>query len=602
MPTGTLPASGKKLWESIYDASIKAGDSKDVAARKAWSGVKSAGFSKANGKWTKKSDFMAEASMYITKSTLDNGIMRWAAVNSDTNFDLYKERMSIELYRDFIGNIKDKVPVPPVFKSDVCSDFWCGGMPYVSISHYPDMNGQAVPGETLALMIDGDKLKAKGILYDNALGHSVWRSLKQDKVKSPDEKIRISIGFLDLAHKHGDDGLLFVRDSLYSLCPQCLEGVGDKIYVKGYLVHLALTRVPVNERTEIVLEEKAMSKKRITRKEDAASIVGDELAEEIELKQKATAQRSDVLIEMSDTEPTEEETAELIAEVEKGMGEDEEEDDCVDENGVEIKGCKDKKKEKSDTIVVEESVVVEKFEDDAMEKVVNEPNKYVASLPYGGATSMRDAEAYEESKEEMLYVTDMWNVFCNVAWNIFTRDDVPDKKEALTIAVDEFKNVLTAKAMLMFSTTAEKAQISEHELKPAIDALLGSIDNSIVLESDMQRAEVINPALQELGKSITDYVTAKSVVVEEKPVPTENSDKDTLLEDIKNVIQPLSDAVGELRQEVSLLKSKSTAQSVETKNAIPRPRTAIPSDLRVAASNEPKPGSVDYIARKSVGL
>ena len=215
---------------------------------------------------------------------------------------------------------------------------------------------------------------------------------------------------------------------------------------------------------------------------------------------------------------------------------------------------------------------------------------------------MRDAEAYEESREEMLYVADMWNVFCNVAWNIFTRDDVPDKKEALTIAVDEFKNVLTAKAMLMFSTTAEKAQISEHELKPAIDALLSSIDNSIVLESDMQRAEVINPALQELGKSIMDYVTAKSVVVEEKPVPTENSDKDTLLEDIKNVIQPLSDAVGELRQEVSLLKSKSTAQSVETKNAIPRPRTAIPSDLRVAASNEPKPGSVDYIARKSVGL
>ena len=199
-------------------------------------------------------------SMFITKSVESNGLRKWAAVNSDTDPDLYGERMSLELYRKMLSYIKDEVPPPAHFKSMVCSDYWCGGMPYVSLAHYPDLNGKAVPGETLELFIDGKQLKAKGIMNNTPLGNAVWKSLKKDENLSNDEnKIRISIAFLDLAHKHGENGKVFVRESDTSVCAECKKGVGDKIYLDGYLVHLALTRVPVNPRT--IMEEDIMAKK-----------------------------------------------------------------------------------------------------------------------------------------------------------------------------------------------------------------------------------------------------------------------------------------------------------------------------------------------------
>jgi hypothetical protein len=201
-----------------------------------------------------------------------------------------------------LGYIKNEAPPPEIFRSRICSDYWCGGMPYLSISHYPDLGGMAVPGEPLELFIDGKQLKARGYLFDNKLGNAVWKSLKEDEKKSPDEdKIRISIAFLDLAHKHGELGKVYNRLSETELCEECVDGVGNKIYLDGYLVHLALTRVPVNPRT--LMEIKSMTKK--TRKEDAESIVPDkEIIEEIDAKA-ALEKKSDVLVEMADTDDSE---------------------------------------------------------------------------------------------------------------------------------------------------------------------------------------------------------------------------------------------------------------------------------------------------------
>lgn len=256
MPTGNLPSSAKKVWESVYKEAKASGDSQEVAAKKAWSAVKSAGWRKIDGQWAKKSDVMVEMPMYITRASIDDKkVMRWSAVNSDTDPDSYEERMSLELYKDFLGRINNKEPVPSIFKSAaITSDFWKGGMPYLSISHYPDLNGEAVPGQPTEIYVDGIRLKAKGILYNAPLGIAVYRSLQEDKYKNPEDRIRISIGFLDLAHKHGD-GDPWERKSLTSLCHECLAGIGNKVYVSGYLVHLALTRFPVNKRTEMVLEE-----------------------------------------------------------------------------------------------------------------------------------------------------------------------------------------------------------------------------------------------------------------------------------------------------------------------------------------------------------
>lgn len=527
--------------------------------------------------------------MYITKSSVDsNGTMRWSAVNSDTDYDSYEERMSLDLYRDFILYIKGEKELAQEFKSLVYSDYWQGGMPYLSISHYPDLNGKAVPGKPHEIFVDGNCLKAKGTLFNNPLGHSVYRSLKEDKNKQPEEKIRISIGFLDLAHRHGN-GKVWVRESAYSICPECLQGIGDKVYVQGCLVHLALTRVPVNKRTEMVLEEKADMTKKKTRKEDAASIIGETEAEKIEMAQKASQQRSDVLIEMSDAEPVEEPVAEVEEVNETEEVEPTEPEVTPDEPIV-------TESETSDT----QKVTVEKFEDDAMGKVVNEAYP-VANLPFGGATSMREAEAYVAAKDEAIYLMDMWSVFSNVIWNIMDRPDITEKRSAMNQAVDEFKNVLTAKAMVTFSATVEKSEISEsHELQPAIDALLEKVDNSIGLV-DIEKAEVLNPAMQELGVAITGYLEKKSVVQDDEP-PAKNENNDTLLKDIKELIQPLSEGLKVLSEEVGVLKAKSAAQTIEVKPRIPQSRTYKSSVMEVKSEEQPKPNSLKAIARKSVGL
>lgn len=523
-----------------------------------------------------------EFSMYITKSSIDNnGTMRWSAVNSDTDYDSYQERMSLDLYKDFFAYIKGDKVLSQEFKSLVYSDYWQGGMPYLSISHYPDLNGKAVPGKPVELFIDGNSLKAKGILFNSPLGHSVYRSLKEDKNKQPDEKIRISIGFLDLAHRHGN-GDVWVRESAYSICPECLQGIGDKVYVQGCLVHLALTRVPVNKRTEMVLEEKADMTKKKTRKDDAASIVGTDEADKIEMAQKASQQRSDVLIEMSDSE-TENPVSDAEPNADEGATEETEEVVA----------------EVSEAVTPETPEVVA----ETVAEVAKSEDEMAEHLPYGGATSMKDAENHVAAKEEMIHLMDMWSVFSNVIWNIVDRPDVTNKRAAMSKAVDEFKSMLTAKAMVAFSITEKSGVVletSSHELQPAIDALLKEVDNSIGL-ADIQKAELLNPAMQQLGTAITGYLEKKSVVQNDEP-PAPDKNNDTLLKDIKELIQPLSEGLKVLSEEVGVLKAKGEIQTVEQKPRIPQSRTFQSSVIVKAKTEEPKPNSLRDIARKSVGL
>lgn len=534
-----------------------------------------------------ETDLIQEFSMYITKAVKDGKVMKWAAVNSDTDKDLYEERMSVGLYADFIRRINQKESVPDIFKSAVTSNYWQGGMPYLSVSHYSDLNGQAVPGQPMEIFIDGNKLKAKGVLYNSPLGHATYRALQEDKNKSPDDKIRISIGFLDLAHRHGNKPL-WERKSLTDVCVDCLNKVGDKVYEKGYLVHLALTRSPVNQRTEMVLEEKSeMAKKAKTRKEDAASIIGETLAEEIDMKAKASTLRSDVLVEMSEAEAPEKETEEVEEVVEEVPAAEEVEPAT--------------ESEEAEVPAEEEAPAVEKSEPIA-EKMD------AASLPYGGAVSMGEAKKAKEAVEEMQEVMGLWSMFSNVAWNIIDRDDVGDKKKAFLSALDEFKSMLAAKAMVEFSRTVELksevafAEENPHALKPALDALLSAVDNSLVLEGDLNsKLSFLNAPVQELGEAITDYVKTKSVEAKEPPALNEN--KDNLLDEIKNLIQPLSEAVTQVAGRVGMLEAKSNAAGVEVKSRIPQPRSAqIPPNLvQKSQADKPKPGSLRDIINKSTG-
>lgn len=529
-----------------------------------------------------------ELSLYISKASSSDGKMRWTATSSDTDWDLYGERMSIPLFQKMISNINLKSPPPEQFKSFVVSDYWQGGMPYLSIAHYSDGNGKAVPGEVHELFIDGKKLKAKGILYDTPLGNNVWKSLKEDENKplNDDNRIRISIGFLDLRHSH--DNVEFFRKSLSDACPQCLRGFGQKTYLDGYLVHLALTRVPVNTRT-IMEVEKSMAKKSVTKRGDALSIVQDEaLVEEI-VQADALAAKSDVLVEFSDSEEA----------------------------------------------PVEEVVAVEKSD--------GEPTMY---MPYGGATSLAQAKEYENAQEESWRVSKLYYAFTDVAGNIMCSEYVTDKAAALGTLTDEFKSMLVSKSVyeemvdgglapipftredgnsIMKSLLEELASVKAFsvdnsklvedvaELKSLLvskpsevtekSALDVSVDNLYNVVKSMvaspasfeERLQTIQPVLEELGESIR--VTVRSVD-ESAPPPARPDVNDAVLE----AVQALSHKIEGMGVEISTLKAQS-APIVNNESRVPVPRSVSPQIVKSLSQEAPKnTGSVRDVVRRSVGL
>lgn len=298
MPTGSLPESGKKLWEKVK-AEALAGSCKgdeSCAAATAWKAVENAGWHKdKDGKWTKKSD-LATFSLTIKKASFDPKTeeMRWRADASDTEPDLANDSMTHELFEDFVQRIESGELAPEEFRSD----FWQGGMPYISVSHYPDCNGDAVPGVIDAIYIDGKYLKSKGRFNNTPLGKACWTAIKADLEQKSEQsdKVRISIAFLDWMHKHKSNGFVFVRESIDDFCPECIrelitqKSLG-KYFLKGQLVQEALTRVPMNQRTSMEVD-KSMT----TMKEDAESIIGEELAEEIEKKAKELVGKSEALV------------------------------------------------------------------------------------------------------------------------------------------------------------------------------------------------------------------------------------------------------------------------------------------------------------------
>lgn len=325
MPTGSLPASGKKLWEEVYNKALSGSCKKDkeCAARTAWSAVKGAGWYKdSEGKWHKKS-LTTEFSLAITKSSHNKqtGEFRWFASGSDTEDDDYGDNMTLELFEDFIHRIESDELAPEEFRSE----FWKGGMPYLSVSHYPDLDGSGVPGPTDTVYVDGKNLKSNGRFdMDKPVGRAVYDAIRRDLYENdaPEDKIRISIGFLDWKHKHKATGYVFERASTDDFCPECLKEfltgeAGGKEFIKGQLVHLALTRVPVNKRTEFGLEVgKSMAEEILTRKDDASSIVGEEIAAELDEKAKMIG-KSQVLVTKSEEDKQVEAEQPNIEEAEK---------------------------------------------------------------------------------------------------------------------------------------------------------------------------------------------------------------------------------------------------------------------------------------------
>ena len=357
MPPKDLPEQAKKIYMAAEESARKTTckDEKNIeecVAKVAWSAIKNAGWVKVDGEWKKKS--LIEFSLYITKASFDKKTqeMRFQAVASDTDEDGYNDNMTSELFDTFLERIESKEEPPGKYKSD----YWKGGTPYLSLAHYLDLNGKAVPGTVDSVYKDGNRLKAKGRFSNNALGRACFNNICADlydeKRSDADDKIRISIAFLDYKHEHKSNGELFERKSIDDVCPDCVKETITKIlsgkmpqgkkFLDGHLIHLALTRVPVNERTGIIVERSMK-----TQKEDALSIVGEEneeLIDEIE-NELSSVTKSEALVVKAKKEK---------AEAEEEDDDKKEEEDEEDEDEKKKKKESSSKENKSDALTKDE--------------------------------------------------------------------------------------------------------------------------------------------------------------------------------------------------------------------------------------------------------
>lgn len=233
-----LPKGAQKIFVATFNNALeKYGE--ESARKIAWSAVKIK-YEKElkTDEWNKKEDKSdyTYLSMYITKAvTNDKGEMNWFGTASDIGLDLFEDRTSIDLFKSFIENLD--------------------GNEYVSLSHYPDLNGKAELGKITHLFIDGDKLKAKGNFHDNELGKRAFNAIRKDRRDNVEQnnRIRISIGFLDRKHIHVDKGGWDAKED--RPCMLCMRKTKGKIFLEGKLIHAALTRIPARVTTEINVEE-----------------------------------------------------------------------------------------------------------------------------------------------------------------------------------------------------------------------------------------------------------------------------------------------------------------------------------------------------------
>lgn len=476
---------------------------------------------------------VVEMSLRITKASYnksDKVPMKWAAIDSDIDEDLYQEKMSLELYQDFVARIENKTPIPEQFMEAICENDWCGGMPYLSIAHYKAGSGRNnVPGDVESVFIDGTRLKSKGTLHDSPMGRKVFDALREDLYmeKSGNQEhlpVRISIGFLDLEHKHRQatgPEFTFTRTNVGEICPLCSQGIGGKIYTKGQLVHLAMTRVPVNPRTEMSVERSMDIQ---SKKDDAESIIGKDLVEGLEEKSMADG----VLVVRSDA-PTPA-NMELC-------------DECYDPNTDSYdQACVDGVMSKYVSKPREDATVKSKALFDAVQKSLEKLNKSNGN----DVPVVEDAMAKEDVKQEE------------------KKEGVQEEKSVLGIPEKPFTYAgLDGNGNNNIPNPVKSEDgdsDDEDEMEKSFTAL-----RSAVLEAKRQgltpeqAAESVNKAFAKVGTAVENTFTQKSVST------ASGLDAQTIAEIVRSAIAPLQVEIASLKSQVGKSDAVSNGSVVKSK-------------------------------------
>jgi hypothetical protein len=469
--------------------------------------------------------------------------MRWKMSASDVGEDSYNDNMSIELYQDFIKRIESSELAPEQFRSS----FWKGGMPYLSISHYPDLDGKAVLGMPEATYIDGDCNKAcfksKGTFYDTPIGKAAFEAVKDNPNQPEDKKVRVSIGFLDWSHVHKSNNYKFIREDDEDICPECLKeamkgkSVG-KIYLAGQLVHLALTRVPANKRTEMEVD-KSMT----TRKEDAESIIG-ELAEDIDKEAKLVGKSEALVIKAEDD-----------IEVDKAMTQAEAEKECTDPKTNKVdRDCVARKMGKR---------TGDGSKPTSGDRGQDGGNTIVAKPTRGGVAPKSTAVA-EDEPCDCNDPTNMEKEECNGKGK--KQKSEVDLSEAIT-KLDEIKAMLKPKS--------DVVEAKPHILDATITKLKADFDDATTVGnlSVDDRLKLLQPAFDQLGEVVKEKVSISAIPAQEnRSEVTQNVTTD--------IVQAFSEALKPLQQQLGLLSAQMAEMKkpnvVQTQSVTPERRSLNP--------------------------
>ena len=507
---------------------------------------------------------LTQRHLFINRVSEDpqTGVRRFYSTSSGIKRDLYDERMSTGLFKDFVKRIEDREVPPEPFTSKA----WNGGLPYLGVAHYLDLDGDGIAGKAAKVMVDGTHLKMKGTFENNVLGNAAYDAIKRDieNKTPPDERVRVSIAFVDWGHEHEGIGQ-FVRKSLMDRCTFCEQGLGEKIYRKGHLVHLALTRQPAYPEADIQLEVKSMSR----RKQDAASIVGDELAEDLEKKSETLTARS------ADIDPN--------AVVIRQDGEDvvEEEED-------------EEKEKEAETEMVEESLA--------------------------GAKTLDEADAFLTSRSKDVPLLDSWAILASVLANIAG----DEQREAIFRTVSEFQerlDIMALRALMKVSDMIEKAEgeveeeeadapestdggtetveekstttkVEEHPLDEVFAVLKDSFD-AVMAEPlpESKRLEALQGPVNDLAAAIKRSVGEEDVLVD----PSDILNSEVVKAAMNEVVAPL-------QAEIAALSAKVSVSDVKPSKPVRRSIQVGQGNVVTKTAPTSKFSSLKSIVRRSVGI
>lgn len=527
----TLPDKAKSIWVNVFNLALEEGDSEETAARKAWGAVKKK-FVKKGDKWVPKSA-VHEYSMVITKAEVVNDVMEWEAVGSDTQPDNYEDQATLTLFNNFVKRIDDGAPYP-----------------YLSVAHYFDkdvpnevlksqLGEKAVPGWATVVYVENNQLKARGYFENTPLGRAVYKAILDDIANNVpmEERIRISIGFYDLKHAHGN--FVFTRRSASDICPKCAVGVGKRKFLDGELIHLAVTRVPVNPRTPIGVEMK--SKKIKTRKDDAESIVGEELAEALEQLSAADGEETKSLVFRSDAEESEESQP--------------------TEEAHEVKS-------EADNPPVQKS----------------------------GPTTLAEAMETREQTDRFYRIGDLWYTVQDVIYNILDSSDIIDKSGAIKQVLEDYQS--TVVTLSLANSIGEDEMVgdaknevgAEKETENQVDAAQDALEEALNQFSELVRGAKSAEDLAKVDQALANLGNvAKSMIQQTNPASLE----ETIRAVIRSELEPY-------KNELAALKAIQARSNTQVPG-IPL-RTPMIADVINAATQQQPVSQIKAIARRSVGF